>query len=106
MSKFSENIRALRNKRGISQTYIAGQLGITKQSYSLYELGKREPDFEMLSKIANLFETDVDFLLHGSEFENMVSDTKLKFALFGDTEIDDAVLEDVKKLAKELAKKK
>ncbi len=106
MSRFSEKIKALRIKKGVTQTYLAEQLGITKQSYSLYELGKREPDFEMLSKIAKLFDTDMDYLIGNLENENEISDTKLKFALFGNADIDDEILADVKKVAQEMMKKK
>ncbi|MBE6880326.1 MAG: helix-turn-helix transcriptional regulator [Ruminococcaceae bacterium] len=100
MSIFSENIKALRKKKGFSQAEVAEHLGMTKQGYSLYELGKREPDFDTLKAIADFFGTDTDFLL--SEYDTVsISDSKLKFALFGDTEIDDDVLDDVKRLAME-----
>ncbi len=99
MSTFSENIKKLRHARCVSQTTIAEYLGITKQAYSLYENGKREPEFKTLKKLAEYFGTDTDSLLY-EENQAVVSDSRLKFALFGDTEIDDEVLEDVKKLAK------
>ena len=98
MSIFSENIKALRKRKGLSQAEVAEHLEMTKQGYSLYELGKREPDFNTLKALAEFFNTDIDFLL--SEYDSVsISDSKLKFALFGDTEIDDEVLDDVKRLA-------
>ena len=99
MSNISEKIRDLRKRKGVSQAAIAEYLGITKQAYSLYETGKREPDFETLLQLAKYFDTDADSLLTGSDTAR-VSDTRLKFALFGDAEIDDEVLDDVKRLAK------
>lgn len=99
MSNFSEKIRDLRKRKGVSQAAIAEYLGITKQAYSLYETGKREPDFETLLQLAKYFDTDADSLLTGSDTAR-VSDTRLKFALFDDAEIDDEVLDDVKRLAK------
>ena len=99
MSNFSEKIRDLRKQKGVSQATIAEFLGITKQAYSLYETGKREPDFETLLQLAEYFGTDTDSLLTGSDTA-WVSDKRLKFALFGDAEIDDEVLDDVKRLAK------
>ena len=92
MSTFSDKIRELRKQKGVSQAVVAEYLGITKQAYSLYETGKREPDFDSLLKLA-------DSLLYGSN-ATAVPDSRLKFALFGDTEIDDDVLDDVKRLAK------
>ena len=100
MSIFSENIKALRKRKGLSQAEVAEHLEMTKQGYSLYELGKREPDFNTLKALAEFFNTDIDFLL--SEYDSVsISNSKLKFALFGDTEIDDEVLDDVKRLAME-----
>ncbi|MBS7397959.1 MAG: helix-turn-helix transcriptional regulator, partial [Ruminiclostridium sp.] len=60
MSNFSEKIRDLRKRKGVSQAAIAEYLGITKQAYSLYETGKREPDFETLLQLAKYFDTDAD----------------------------------------------
>lgn len=96
---FSERIRTLRKAKGSSQADVAAYLGVTKQAYSLYETGKREPPFATLLKIAEYFGTDTDTLLMGGDTAK-VSDPRLKFALFGDTEIDDDVLDDVKRLAK------
>lgn len=99
MSTFSDKIRELRKQKGVSQAVVAEYLGITKQAYSLYETGKREPDFDSLLKLAEYFGTDTDSLLYGSN-TTAVPDSRLKFALFGNTEIDDDVLDDVKRLAK------
>lgn len=99
MSIFSETIKSLRKEKGLSQSAVAEHLGITKQAYSLYETEKREPDFDTLIKLADFFETDTDYLLQGGS-KAPIDDSRLKFALFGDTEIDDEVLDDVKRLAK------
>ena len=98
MSTFSDKIRELRKQKGVSQAVVAEYLGITKQAYSLYETGKREPDFDSLLKLAEYFGTDTDSLLYGSN-TTAVPDSRLKFALFGNTEIDDDVLDDVKRMA-------
>lgn len=47
---FNERLRKLRSEKKVSQQVIADYLGITKQAYSLYELGKREPDFEKIGR--------------------------------------------------------
>ena len=96
---FSERIKQLRKAKGASQAQVAEYLGVTKQAYSLYETGKREPPFATLLKIAEYFGTDTDTLLMSGDTAR-VSDPRLKFALFGETEIDDDVLDDVKRLAR------
>lgn len=62
-------LKELRNKKGVSQQIVADYLEITRQAYSNYESGNREPDNETLLKLAEFFETTVDALLRGKEKE-------------------------------------
>lgn len=98
MSKLTENLKSMRLERKLSQTAVAEAVGITKQSYCNYENGKRNPDFDTLIKLAEFFGTDTEYLLQGDN-SLPIPDSRLKFALFGDSEIDDDVLDDVKRLA-------
>ena len=59
----NEQIRELRNIRGISQIQLANKLGVTKQSVSNSENDNILPSIEMLVKIANFFEVSTDYLL-------------------------------------------
>ena len=95
---YYRRLRDLREDADMTQRQVAEYLGVTKQAYSLYETGKREPPFATLLKIAEYFGTDTDTLLMSGDTAR-VSDPRLKFALFGETEIDDDVLDDVKRLA-------
>lgn len=56
-------IRKAREKSGLTQLEAANMLAISKQRYSNYELGKREPDHETLLSIAELFKVSTDYLL-------------------------------------------
>lgn len=102
-----ERLKELRIKKGGSQAIVADYLGVTKQAYSLYELGKREPDYETLLKLGEYFDVSVDYILAGNENQPIGPD-QIKFALWGgDAEIvDEEMLEDVKDFAKLLAEKK
>ena len=59
----NEQIRELRNIRGISKIQLANKLGVTKQSVSNWENDNILPSIEMLVKIANFFEVSTDYLL-------------------------------------------
>lgn len=59
----NEQIRELRNIRGISQIQLANKLGVTKQSVSNWENDNILSSIEMLVKIANFFEVSTDYLL-------------------------------------------
>lgn len=59
------NLKNLRESKGLSQSAVARELNISRQTYNNYELGKREADYEMLLKLAEFFDTSVEFLLTG-----------------------------------------
>lgn len=67
---FNTVLQNLRAEKGVPQLMVAEYLGITKQSYSLYELGKRNPDNEMLYKISEYFNVSLDYLLGKSKIKN------------------------------------
>lgn len=53
----------LRKSKNLTQEQLALKLGIQRSTYSNYELGKREPDFETAKIIADFFEVSVDYLM-------------------------------------------
>ncbi len=53
----------LRLALGVSQRMIAEYLGVTNQTYSNYETGKREPSREMVLRLADYFDVTTDYLL-------------------------------------------
>lgn len=60
---FADILKTLRKSNSLSQTELASTLGISKSAVSMYEQGRRKPDFEVLGKIADLFHVDTDYLL-------------------------------------------
>ena len=58
-----EALMRLRKSRGLSQQQIADELGVSRQTYSNYELDKREANYETLRKLADYFHVSVDMLL-------------------------------------------
>ncbi|EPC70850.1 Transcriptional regulator, XRE family protein [Lacticaseibacillus paracasei subsp. paracasei Lpp126] len=55
-------IKQVRKERGISQSELAKAVGITRQSISLYEKGKREPKGSVWQKISNALDASVPYL--------------------------------------------
>ena len=105
MGTVNENLKAVREKKRVSQQEVADYLGITRQAYSHYEVGRRKPDYETLLKLAEFYGVSVLDLLEAEkaptvEGERTVSDDDIKFALFGDAEIDDELYEEVKAFAR------
>lgn len=60
-----ENIRILRTEQNMTQDALAEALFVTRQTVSNYETGRSNPDVQMLLKIAEVLETDIDTLIFG-----------------------------------------
>lgn len=68
MQPLAERLQFLREEKEWTKTYVAKQLGLKNLgTYANWEYGTREPDSEMLSKIASLYNVSTDFLLGRTE---------------------------------------
>lgn len=56
-------LQKLREKAGLTQGEVAKRIGVARPTYANYESGKREPDFDNIKKLADLFDVTVDFLV-------------------------------------------
>jgi transcriptional regulator with XRE-family HTH domain len=59
----TENLKAIRNIKAVTQKEAADALGISPNTYKNYEQGMREPNNEMLCKLADYFNVTTDYLL-------------------------------------------
>ena len=57
-----KNLKNMRLEKGLSQQKLADYIGISQQSVYKYENDISEPDITTLKKLADFFETSVDFL--------------------------------------------
>ena len=65
MRDIGRNIRDLRIGAGMTQEELAEKLFVTRQTVSNYENGKSRPDIDMLLKIADLFDADINVVIYG-----------------------------------------
>jgi transcriptional regulator with XRE-family HTH domain len=63
MNDFANKLKKLRKDAKISQEELANVLGMGKSTISLYESGKRMPDYSVLMKISDYFNCSTDYLL-------------------------------------------
>ena len=61
-----KNIRALREKTGLTQDDLAARLFVTRQTVSNYETGRSRPDVEMLVRLSSVLGADVNDLIYGA----------------------------------------
>ena len=63
LEHFSYNVRWLRNLNELTQTELSVKLNCTRSIIGAYEEGRAEAKFEMLIKMADLFNVSIDDLL-------------------------------------------
>ena len=60
-------IRDLREDNDLTQSFISKMLNISQVAYSYYELGKREIPLNLLCKLADFYNTSLDYLLYRTD---------------------------------------
>lgn len=60
---FSIRLKELREEQGFSQYSLANELGIAQSTIGNWEAGKREPNLEMIIRLADFFKVSTDYLL-------------------------------------------
>lgn len=56
-------LKEIRKDRDFTQTDVAKYLGMKQQQYSEYEIGKRLIPIETLDKLADYYDTSIDYLV-------------------------------------------
>lgn len=69
MANFGAILKNLRVSRDITQEQLASMLGVSRSAVGMYETGGRQPDFEMMETIADIFNVDMDYLMGRSKVE-------------------------------------
>ena len=60
--KIGNNIRMLRQRKGLTQEQVAAHLGVSYQAVSKWETGANTPDISLLPGLAALFDVTIDTL--------------------------------------------
>ena len=64
---FSEKVRILRNRMGLSQESLAFKLDVSRQTISKWELGVSYPEIDKLIELSEYFKVSIDYLLKHSD---------------------------------------
>lgn len=62
-----KRLKELRESKGLSQQAFAEHFHVTQQSIYKYEHGLSTPDIEIISQMANFFDTSIDYLVGASD---------------------------------------
>ena len=63
MDEFAKRLRETRSARGLTQTRLAGMLGVSPRVYNRWERGAAIPRLDTLVKIAEILEVSLDELV-------------------------------------------
>lgn len=85
MGDFQNVFKRLRTSSGLTQTEFAKKIGISRSTIGMYETGAREPDFEILERIADFFNVDMDYLLGRTDKTVLLPETVGKYYLNDET---------------------
>ncbi len=69
MAEFGENLKRVREEKGITQQTLADQLYVTRQTVSRWEGGSRYPDLMTAKKMAQYLEVTLDDLLSDDDMK-------------------------------------
>lgn len=63
ISTFSSRLKKLRQIKHLRQEQVARLIGVNKSAISAYENNLRQPSFDILVRLANLYRVSTDYLL-------------------------------------------
>lgn len=61
---FAETIKKLRLEKGMSQPELAQQMMVSRSAVSMWELGSRLPDIELLDRLSRCLGADMQYLIN------------------------------------------
>ena len=63
MKEYCVRLIELRKEHGYTQQFVADYLKIDRSNYSKYELGKLEPNIDMLIAFSKLYDVSIDYIV-------------------------------------------
>jgi len=79
MATFGERLRELRKATGMKQKELAAAVQMGESTISMYEMEKREPDFETLEMFSDFFNVDINYIIGRTETSTFIPITQSRF---------------------------
>lgn len=77
MNYFGTRLKYLREQDNLTQLDLSRSLGISKSAISMYERGKRQPDFETIEAISDFFNVKMSTFFPDGEIATVPADGSL-----------------------------
>ena len=78
---FAQRLKAIRNKKGLTQIQFAEKFNISSGTIAMWETGKRAPEKDTIIKLAQFFDVSTDYLL-GNDNRKISDDNELDSTFF------------------------
>ena len=76
MKTINNNIKVLREKKNIYQLKLAMDLNLTQETISSYERNVIVPSVDVLIKMADYFDTNIDYILCRTKYDLPINQIK------------------------------
>ena len=86
---FAERLKELRKDKNMTQVQLAEELGVSKETVAMWEIGKREPNFETLNRLSDIFDKRIDYILGYSNDASSPQFTEEDIDQLGRWEVED-----------------
>ena len=86
---FAERLKELRKDKNMTQVQLAEALGVSKGTVAMWEIGKREPNFETLNRLSDIFDKRIDYILGNSNDASSPRFTEEDIDQLGRWEVED-----------------
>ena len=70
------NLKLLRQEYGISQQKLADAIGVSQPSINKYENHNIEPEIELLRRMADYFDTSIDYIVGHTDIRRKIEHTE------------------------------
>ena len=67
-----DNLREIREKKGITQIKLSVEIEVSQEMISHYEIGESKPNIDNLIKLADYFKCSTDYLLNRTNIPTML----------------------------------
>lgn len=95
-------IKSLREAKGLKQEELAQKVSVSPSAIGMYETNKREPNNEIILKLAEFFNVSTDYLLGKSDIRNPEELKNVSFANASGLDTTGLDEEDLKELQKQV----
>lgn len=81
MDSFGKRLENLRESHDYTKKDVSLKLGFTANVYGAYERGERRPTLETLIKLADMFDTSLDYLIRGKHQTSLENNSQFEIKI-------------------------